>query len=50
MQSQLQNLGEASKSQRARVDDVTWLTSDEDENLSEDVAIVDISTQSTTVN
>ena len=48
MQSWLQNLGEALKSQRAWVDDVTWLTSDEDENLSEDVAIVDISTQSTT--
>jgi hypothetical protein len=40
-QSQLQNLGEASKSQRTRVDDVT---SDEDENLSGDAVIEDIGT------
>ena len=40
-QSRLQNLGEASKSQRARVDDVT---SDEDEDSSGDAAIVDIGT------
>ena len=41
MQAQLQNLGEASKSQRAWAHDVT---SDEDEDLSRDAAIVDIET------
>src|SRR6266700_1612580 len=40
-QSRLQNLGEAPKSQRAWVDDVT---SDEDEDSSGDAAIVDIRT------
>ena len=42
-QSRLQNLGEASKSQRTRVDDVPS-HEDHDEDSSEDAAIVDIRT------